>query len=153
MVDTPINSKSTYFSDESNVFRLAVSTGNYLGFGRNSQIRRNDSFDSFEEMLRKARVANVDMLLLGGNLFDEHSPDQYILQRTMTCLKDHIFGDKPIGYEIVWGKNAPNYACENMNIDLPIFAIHGRKELAFGSDCNILEVLHAGNYVNGLNSL
>jgi len=147
IIDQPIVSKTAYFSDETNVFRLAVSTCNHLGFAFRHPVRKNDSFDAFEEAMKKVRLANVDLLLLGGNMFDENTPSQEILQKTVGTLKENIFGDKSINYEIVWGKHAPNYACENMNIDLPIFIIHGKKEASFGNECNVLDVLHAGNYV------
>ena len=148
-IEKPLVSKSSYFSDETHVFRLALSCGNHLGFCSKHPIRSNDSFEAFEEVLKKARHNNADMLLLGGNLFHESSPSQEILYKSIGLLKEHIFGDKPINYEIIWGKQAPNYACENMNIDLPIFAIHGRNENASYNDgFNTLDVLHAGNYVN-----
>lgn len=137
-------SQSNYFSDENTVFKLAISSGNYLGFAHNHTIRSNDSFDAFEEILKKARSANSDMLLLGGNMFDESSPSQEILYKSISLLKENIFGDKPINYEVIWGQQVPNYACENMNIDLPIFVIHGKREC---EKVNVLDVLHAGNYV------
>ena len=139
-----IISQNTYFSDETNVFKLAISTGNYLGFSFKHPIRSNDSFDAFEEILKCSRESNCDMLLLGGTMFDDSSPSQEILYKSISLLKDNIFGDKPINYEVIWDQHVPNYACENMNIDLPIFAIHGKREC---ETVNVLDVLHAGNYV------
>lgn len=140
----PFVSQNTYFSDENTVFKLAISTGNFLGFANHHPIRNLDSFDSFEEVLKRSREANSDMLLLGGNMFDESSPSQDTLYKAISILKENIFGDKAINYEVIWDQHVPNYACENMNIDLPIFIIHGKREC---DDVNVLDVLHAGNYV------
>ena len=147
IVEQNFISKSSYFSDEAHVFKLAISASNFLGFLPHHPIRKNDSFEAFEEILKKARNCNADLLVLGGNLFAESSPSQEILTKSIALLKENIFGDKPINYEVLWGKKAPNYACENMNIDLPIFAIHGKNEGKFAEEFNVLDVLNAGNYV------
>ena len=147
-IDKPFASKSTYFSDEAHVFRMAVTSNNLLGFGLNHPIRKNDSFEAFEEILKQSRRNNVDLLLLGGNLFDHSSPSQEVLHKAISLIKGNIFGDKPINFEALWGRQTPNYACENMNIDLQIFIIHGKKELLPNdTSLGVLDVLHAGNYV------
>lgn len=144
----PFVSKSQYFTDETHVFKLAVSSNNFLGFSSSHPIRKNDCFDVFDEVLKRCRFLNVDVLTLGGNLFDQASPSQEVLHRAVSLIKSSIFGDKPINFEVLWGKQAPNYACENMNIDLPIFVIQGKREsMSNEGSLNVLDVLHAGNYV------
>ena len=150
-IKKPFLSKISYFSDENHVFKMAISANNHLGFSFHHPIRKNDSFDAFEEILKQSRQNNVDILLLGGNLFEESSPSQEILYRAISLIKSSILGDKPISFEVLWGRQVPNYACENMNIDLPIFVIHGKKEiLPTESSLSVLDVLQAGNYVKKL---
>ena len=133
----------------SNTFKFMVSTDNHLGFKENHQIRKNDSFEAFEEVLKKAKDLNVDFLLLGGDLFHELNPSQESLYKCLKIMKEKIFGDKTIDYETFWDEQAPNYANENMNISLPIFIIHGNHDYPsneFGN-LSILDLLQAGNYV------
>lgn len=141
-------SKSAYFTDESQVLKIAISSCNFLGFADNHSIRKNDSFEAFQEILKKTKKSDLDFLILGGNMFAESSPSEEVLCRTISLLKEAIMGDKPINYEISSNSISVNYACENINIDLPIFVIQGKNEAFFSdSSLNVLDVLHAGNYV------
>ena len=151
-IEKTIPSKSSYFSDENHVFKMAISANNHLGFSFHHPIRKNDSFDALEEILKQSRQNNVDILLLGGNLFDKSSPSQEILHRAISLIKSSILGDQPINFQLIG--QAPNYSFQNMNIGLPIFAIHGKKEfLLTESSLSVLDVLHAGNYVKKLLNL
>jgi len=131
-------------------FKFLVSTDTHLGYKETHSIRKNDSFDAFEEVLQKAKEYNVDFLLLGGDLFHDLNPSQESLYKCLKLLKDKIFGDKQIEYQTFWEDQAPNYSNENMNISLPIFIIHGNHDYPSNSFGNLstLDLLHAGNYVN-----
>jgi double-strand break repair protein MRE11 len=61
-------------NEESSLFRIMIATDNHLGFLENDQIRGDDSFVSFEEILKVSKSENVDFLLLGGDLFHHHNP-------------------------------------------------------------------------------
>lgn len=130
-------------------FKFLVSTDNHLGYKETHSIRKNDSFDAFEEVLQKAKDLNVDFLLLGGDLFHDLNPSQESLYKCLKILKEKIFGDKQIDYETFWEDQAPNYSNENMNISLPIFIIHGNHDYPSNEYGNLstLDLLHAGNYV------
>jgi double-strand break repair protein MRE11 len=45
-----------------------------MGYKEKDEIIGEDSFDAFNEVLELAVQTNVDFLLLGGDLFHEHSP-------------------------------------------------------------------------------
>lgn len=148
--DKTFLSKTSYFLEETHVLKLAISSGNHLGFAFEHPIRKNDSFEAFEEILKKSREINVDFLLLAGNLSEEARPSQEILCKTMNVFKENIMGNKCINFEISWDNSSiksVNYASENINIDLPVFAIQGKNELSSDKEKNILDVLHDGNYV------
>ena len=89
------NSNSTTNGDE-NVLRCLVSTDNHVGFMENDPIRGDDSFLAFEEVFQKARLLNVDLVLLSGDLFHEFQPSRHTLFRTMEILRQYVLGDNPI---------------------------------------------------------
>ena len=64
----------TQSSDDNSLFRIMIATDNHLGFLENDQIRGDDAFASFEEILKVSKSENVDFLLLGGDLFHHHNP-------------------------------------------------------------------------------
>src|SRR6478672_9521725 len=54
--------------------------GTYIhlqGVWEQDDIRKNDSFQAFEEVLKKAVEMDVDMVLLGGDLFHENKPSRH----------------------------------------------------------------------------
>jgi len=46
------------------------------GVWEKDQIRKHDSFVAFEEVLKQAQELNVDLVLLGGDLFHENKPSR-----------------------------------------------------------------------------
>jgi len=61
-------------SNKKDSLRMLVSTDNHLGFKEKDKIRHNDSFEGIEEVLEIARKEKVDLVLLGGDLFDQSHP-------------------------------------------------------------------------------
>lgn len=45
------------------------------------QVRYNDSMRSFEEVLQLAQKRDVDMILLGGDLFHDNKPSRKIMHQ------------------------------------------------------------------------
>lgn len=54
----------------------------------------NDSFETFEEILKMAVEQQVDFILLGGDLFHENKPSRQCLVKCMELLRKYTFGDK-----------------------------------------------------------
>lgn len=127
-------------------FRILVSTDNHLGYKETHPIRGNDSFDAFEEVIQTAKAYNVDFVLLGGDLFHEVSPSQSTLFKCISMLEKQVFGDRSINFVI--NRYRPNYSNENVNIELPLFVIHGSHDYP-SADENIsaLDILHSCNLV------
>ena len=67
-----VNSKNTE-TDDGSLFRIMIATDNHIGYLENDQIRGDDSFNSFEEILVQSKNEKVDFLLLGGDLFHHHN--------------------------------------------------------------------------------
>lgn len=127
-------------------FRILVSTDNHLGYKESHPIRGNDSFDAFEEVIQIAKAYNVDFVLLAGDLFNDVSPSQSTLFKGVSLLEKYVFGDRPINFLI--NRYKPNYSNENVNIELPIFVIHGSHDYP-SADENIsaLDILQSCNLV------
>lgn len=67
--------------DDENTFKILVATDIHLGFMEKDAVRGNDTFVTFDEILRLAQENEVDFILLGGDLFHENKPSRkhYIL--------------------------------------------------------------------------
>lgn len=117
--------------------RVLITTDNHLGFAERDHIRGEDSFRAFEEVFVHARRAQADCILICGDLFHEVSPSKYTIYRTMEILQRNVLGDKPIQIECIDNENfldihkatrQPNYYSQNVNIEMPVFAIHGNHD-------------------------
>ena len=140
---------SKILDNDPDTFKIMISTDTHLGYKDNHHIRRGDSFNAFEEVLQYAKEYQSDFLLLGGDLFHEINPSQETLYRTIKILAQKIYGPKQIDYQVFWENQPPNFANENMNIDLPIFIIHGNHDYPSNEydNLSVLDLLSAGQYV------
>jgi double-strand break repair protein MRE11 len=111
-------------------FRILVATDNHLGFKESHHMRADDSFQAFEEILISAKENKVDLLLLGGDLFHEMTPSQSCLYKTTNILQKYIFGAGELNFDTK-KTSCPfeaNYLNDHLNIDLPVFIIHGNHD-------------------------
>lgn len=124
--ENPENFQSQTSEENKSLFRIMVSSDNHLGYLEHDQIRGDDSFQSFEEVLKISRQENVDFLLLGGDLFHHHNPSKKTIIRTSNILQKHVYGQKDHKFEVFCYD--PNFKNENLSIELPIFIIHGNHD-------------------------
>ena len=52
--------------------------------------------NTFMEILELARDAEVDFILLAGDLFHENKPSRGVMHQTIALLREYTMGDKPI---------------------------------------------------------
>ena len=98
----------------------------------------------------------MDALFLGGDLFDQNKPSRETLVQTMEVLREYVFGDDPIEFEVVSDQsiNFPNrgivnFEDENVNVALPIFAIHGNHDDPSGQEnLSALDILSSCSLIN-----
>eukprot|EP01059_Diplonema_ambulator_P021800 TRINITY_DN3626_c0_g1_i1.p1 TRINITY_DN3626_c0_g1~~TRINITY_DN3626_c0_g1_i1.p1 ORF type:complete len:683 (+),score=157.79 TRINITY_DN3626_c0_g1_i1:44-2092(+) len=137
--------------------KFLVATDNHLGAYEKNVIRRDDSFVTFEEILQKAVENKVDFVLLCGDLFDENKPGHATLHRTMGLLRKYCMGNKNIEFELVsdpgnmsnGGFPVANFQDPNMNVAIPIFAIHGNHDDPVGEfGLSALDLLSASGLLN-----
>ena len=86
---------------KSSVLRIVVATDTHLGFKERDEIRKDDAFMAFEEVLQTARQLKADMIIHGGDLFHEHRPSRQSLHRCMKLLRDNCLGDGNVGIKVV----------------------------------------------------
>ena len=87
--------------DETNIFRILITTDNHLGYLEKDVIQRNDSLETFEEVLQIAKREKVDLILQGGDLFHENKPSRYMLHCTMELLWRYCMGSDSVSIEVV----------------------------------------------------
>ena len=69
------------------------------GVWEKDEVRKNDSFEAFEEVLELAASLGVDALLLGGDLFHDNKPSRNTVVRAVDLISKYALNDRPIGFE------------------------------------------------------
>ncbi|MCI4390479.1 hypothetical protein PGIGA_G00123110 [Pangasianodon gigas] len=144
--------------DDEDTFKILVATDIHLGYLEKDAIRGNDTFVTFDEIMKCAKQNDVDLVLLGGDLFHDNKPSRKALHSCMEVMRKYCMGDKPILFEIIsdqavnFGNSKfpwVNYQDENLNISIPIFSVHGNHDDPTGADglC-ALDVLSCAGLVN-----
>ncbi|KAI9713251.1 MAG: meiotic recombination [Bogoriella megaspora] len=116
--------------------RILVATDNHVGYNERDAHRGNDSWITFDEIMKLAKREDVDMVLLAGDLFHENKPSRMAMHKVMTSLRDNCYGDKPCQLEMLSDGtenfegvfNHVNYEDENINVAIPVFSIHGNHD-------------------------
>jgi double-strand break repair protein MRE11 len=138
-------------------FKILLTTDNHLGFSERDPRRGDDSFTTFEEVLRAARTEHdVDLMLLGGDLFHENKPSLGCLVRSCSLFRKYVYGNKEIPFTLLSdpATNFPTHALPlanfqdpNINVALPVFAIHGNHDDPVGGTSS-LDLLATNGYLN-----
>ncbi|KAI3928299.1 hypothetical protein MKW98_023900 [Papaver atlanticum] len=143
--------------DGSDTLRVLVATDCHLGYMEKDEIRRFDSFQSFEEICSIAEQKKVDFLLLGGDLFHENKPSRTTLVKTIEILRRYCLNDQPVQFQVVSDQTVNfanifghvNYEDPHFNVGLPVFTIHGNHDDPAGVDnLSAIDILSACNLVN-----
>ncbi|MFQ6662445.1 hypothetical protein Gotur_030284 [Gossypium turneri] len=149
--------KESFREDVSNTLRLLVATDCHLDYMEKDEIRRHDSFQAFDEICSIAEEKQVDILLLGGDLFHENKPSRSTLVKAIEILRRHCLNDQPVQFQVVSDQtvNFPNtfghvnYEDPHFNIGLPVFSIHGNDDDPAGVDnVSAVDILSVCNLVN-----
>ncbi|CAG0883308.1 unnamed protein product [Darwinula stevensoni] len=144
--------------DPNDVFRVLVATDNHLGYAEKDSAKGEDSFQTFEEILKLAVNNEVDFLLLGGDLFHENKPSRYARMKCLELLRKYCMGNRPIHIQFMsdpsmnftssWNP-VVNYEDPNLNISLPVFSIHGNHDDPGGKNqYSAMDELSAAGLVN-----
>jgi double-strand break repair protein MRE11 len=121
-------------SDDADTIRCLIITDNHVGYLERDPVRGDDSFRTFEECLQIGRQQKVDCILHAGDLFHHNKPSRKCLFRTSELLKRYTFGENPVALELLTRPEdnftvpVLNYMDPNLNVDIPVFAIHGNHD-------------------------
>ncbi|KAK3314460.1 Mre11 DNA-binding presumed domain-containing protein [Apodospora peruviana] len=142
---------------EEDTIRILVATDNHVGFEERDPIRKDDSWRTFDEIMQLARKRDVDMVLLGGDLFHENKPSRKSMYQVMRALRKNCLGLKPCELEFLSDAaevfegafTHVNYMDPDINISIPVFSIHGNHDDPSGDGhyCS-LDLLQVAGLVN-----
>ncbi|KAL7672567.1 hypothetical protein ACOME3_007452 [Neoechinorhynchus agilis] len=141
------------------VFKILVASDNHIGFMDTDPERRDDSLNTFEEILQLARDNEVDFILLGGDLFHENKPSRYSLNRCISLLRHYCCGDNQrIKFDIVSDQSTnfqsslfpwANFEDPNLRVQIPVFTIHGNHDDPTGAGMlSVLDILSSSGLIN-----
>ncbi|XP_061484788.1 double-strand break repair protein MRE11 [Rhineura floridana] len=144
--------------EEKDTFKILVATDIHLGYLEKDAVRGNDTFVTFDEILKLAQDNEVDFILLGGDLFHENKPSRKTLHTCLELLRKYCMGDRPVQFEILSDQSVNfgfskfpwvNYQDGNLNISIPVFSIHGNHDDPTGADALCaLDILSCAGLVN-----
>lgn len=104
-----------------------------------------------------AKEHDVDMVLHAGDLFHENKPSRKSMYQVMRSLRMNCLGEKPCELEMLSDASENfggifdhvNYEDEDINIAIPVFAIHGNHDDPSGEGSfSPLDLLQASGLVN-----
>ena len=116
--------------------RILVATDNHVGAHERDPVRRDDSWKSFHEVMVLAKEREVDMVLLGGDLFHENKPSRMSMFNVMRSLRMTCLGARPCELEMLSDGSEhfgpffghANYEDPDINVSIPVFSIHGNHD-------------------------
>lgn len=143
---------------EDDILKILVATDNHLGYGERDPITKNDSFVTFEEILKIAHKKKVDMILLGGDLFHDNKPSRKSVHRALSLFRKYCLGDKDCHLELISDPQVNfahcdfkhvNYQDPNFNVAYPVFSVHGNHDDPTGDDAlSAIDVLSTAGLLN-----
>uniref|UniRef100_A0A672NSD2 Double-strand break repair protein n=1 Tax=Sinocyclocheilus grahami TaxID=75366 RepID=A0A672NSD2_SINGR len=137
-----VSPSNTIVNDE-DTFKILIATDIHLGYLEKDAIRGNDTFVTFDEIMKQAVQNEVDFVLLGGDLFHDNKPSRKTMHCCMEVMRKYCMGDRPIIFEILSDQAVNfshskfpwvNYLDSNLNISIPVFSVHGNHDDPTGAD-------------------
>lgn len=145
------------FFTAADTIRILIATDSHVGYAENDAVRKDDSWRSFDEVMRLAKDQDVDMVLLAGDLFHYSQPSRKAMYQVMRSLRMNCLGEKPCELELLSDANDifdgsfnhVNYEDPDINVAIPVFSIHGNHDdpAGDGNYC-ALDLLQAAGLVN-----
>jgi len=125
--------------------RLGVISDSHLGYGYESELGE-DAFKQFQSALEQAIAANVDVILLAGDIFDSRTPRQEVLARAMSILQLPLLAKKN-NTKLIGFIGKEKDVSPIVFSGIPVVAIHGTHERRGTQSINPIEALEEGGYL------
>lgn len=142
---------------DADTIRILVATDSHVGYNERDPYRKDDSWRAFHEVMCLAKERDVDMVLHGGDLFHENKPSRMSMYHVTQSLRMNCLGDKPCELEMLSDASENfggvfdhvNYEDPDINVAIPVFAIHGNHDDPSGEgQYSPLDLLQAAGLVN-----
>lgn len=78
----------------------------WQGVWEKDNVRKDDSFETFEEIFQLAQSLAIDFVLLGGDLFHDNKPSRSTLIRAVETLMKHCLHDRPVSFQVLSDRSA-----------------------------------------------
>ncbi|QDZ22007.1 DNA double-strand break repair protein Mre11 [Chloropicon primus] len=152
-------SRTAYAEAGPNTLRILVATDNHLGYKEDDLVRKDDSFDAFEEVFRIAVERKADLVMLGGDIFHHNKPSKRTICKTIEILRKHCLDqERKVHFEVLNAKEEGVFSnkfgstdCDdpNFQVGLPTFTIHGNHDDPAGVDqVSPLDILSSSNLIH-----
>ncbi|RPA86783.1 DNA repair exonuclease [Ascobolus immersus RN42] len=137
--------------------RILVTTDNHVGYAERDPVRGDDSWQTFHEIMCLAKEQDVDMVLMGGDLFHDNKPSRKSMYQVMRSLRMNCLGEKPCEIEMLSDPSVnfqgafphANYEDPDINVAIPVFSIHGNHDDPSGEGrYGALDLLSVSGLVN-----
>jgi DNA repair exonuclease SbcCD nuclease subunit len=124
--------------------KIAILSDFHFGFGVNTE-REEDPYDSVREALSKC--SDVDLIIIGGDLFDTRNPDAATLSKAMELLTKPLLEEKKAKLIDVVGNKDKESISKMALLGIPVVAIHGTHERRVKGLINPVEALERAGFL------
>ncbi|KAJ8035341.1 Double-strand break repair protein MRE11 [Holothuria leucospilota] len=152
----PSEGNDKFDEDEKDTLKMLIASDCHIGYMEKDPERRDDSLNTFEEILQIAKDHKVDMILLGGDLFHFNKPSRYFRYGCMKLLREYCKKDEPVKIEYLTDPRYPEdttncfpVKSNHLRHQTPVFSIHGNHDnpAGVGNLCE-LDVLSEAGLIN-----
>ncbi|MCD6371691.1 MAG: metallophosphoesterase family protein [Candidatus Aenigmarchaeota archaeon] len=120
--------------------KIAVLSDFHLGFSV-APDTANDAFENAKEAIERAIEENVDLIIIGGDIFDSRSPNPKTWYSVLKLLSFPLKVRNPGIRLVASSKRIDKVVYERTLKHLPIIALHGNHDRNPKGDVNIVEAL------------
>ncbi|KAL6122591.1 hypothetical protein NUSPORA_00359 [Nucleospora cyclopteri] len=124
--------------------KILITSDNHLGYNETDNIRCNDSFRTFEEILMAGRDETVDFIIQGGDLFHYNKPSRNTYKKTFELLKKYNKNINKTENQLRFSNLKVELNKTNISNLRPFLSIHGNHDDPSGyNSVSPMDVLHS----------
>ncbi len=125
--------------------KISIISDMHLGVKWGSELQE-DSFEQFEEAIKKSIEEKVDFILIPGDIFDVRLPKQEVWARALKSFQTHLLAEKTSAeFKGFVGEHEP--VSEMALKGVPIVAIYGNHEIRGSHQVNPVQLLEKAGYL------